>query len=97
MLRHLPQIIVAEMFDEVHHERVIAAPVAEVEELVVEVAGGLTGYAREVAFRRRTAFLPMTAGARENPLCHGVGPSRLGRWWGSGGKGRGTAAKKEGK
>ena len=55
---------VGEVLDQINHERVIAPPIAEIEELVVDIAGGLTRDAREVAFRRRATFLAVATRAR---------------------------------
>ena len=54
------------------HQRVVAPPLLQVEQLVVQIACGLAGQARVVAVGARAALRAMAAGAGQAALGHGV-------------------------
>jgi len=66
------QIGIAERIDHAGHEAVMAAPVAKVQQLVVEVARRLAGQARVVAIGPGAALLAMAGGAGQQALGHAV-------------------------
>jgi hypothetical protein len=75
----LAQVVVGQVLDEIGHRRVVAPPGAEVVELVVEIASGLAGDAREEALRGRAPLQAMAGAAGLHALGDGVGHGDRGR------------------
>ena len=79
VLRNFPQVGVGQWVHHLGHQAVVAAAVAEVEQLVVEVACGLAGDARVVAIGCGAALGAMAGGAGLHALgqcvfkCRGLG------------------------
>ena len=68
VLGDLAQVGVVEEREQVVHQLVVAPAVAEIAQLVEQVAGRLAGDARVVAVGRGSAFLAVAAGAGEHAL-----------------------------
>jgi hypothetical protein len=68
----LAQVGVVERRQQIRHQRIGAPAVAEVQQLVEQVARGLAGDARVVAVGRGPALGAVAAGAGEQALRHGV-------------------------
>ena len=74
----LHQVGVAERVYHARHQAVVAPPVAEVEQLVIEVAGRFAGQAGVVAVGAGAALIPVAGGAGEHTLGHVVFETRRG-------------------
>ena len=72
ILRDFHQVGVRQRLQQAGHQGIVAAPIAQVDELVVEVARRFAGDARVIAVRPGTAFFAMAAGAGQGALGHGV-------------------------
>lgn len=72
MLGHLLQVILGQEGQEIVHRRVVPPTVAERDQLVEEIAGGLAGEPREIGILRSFALRAVARGAGENPLRHRV-------------------------
>ncbi len=77
MRRHLAQIIVSQSIDHPGHGGRGTPGIAEMRELVEEIACGLAGNARVVTIRACTALRPMASGAGFHAIGHQL--SRCGR------------------
>jgi hypothetical protein len=81
IIGNLTQVRIGQVRDHVGHDRVLAPAVAEVHQLVVEVAGRFAGNAREVFGAVRRVGARMAGRAGKQALRHGVG--QHGRTFGS--------------
>jgi hypothetical protein len=72
----LQQVGVAERVHHARHQAIVAPPVTEVEQLVVEVACRFAGQAGVVAVGASAALIPVAGGAGEHALCHAVFEAR---------------------
>jgi hypothetical protein len=72
----LQQVSVAERVHHARHQAVVAPPVAEVEQLVIEVARRLAGQAGVVAVGPGAALVAMAGGAGQHALGHAVFEAR---------------------
>jgi hypothetical protein len=72
VFRHFAQVRVGQVRHQVVHRRVLARAVAEGDQLVVKVTGGLAGDARKVAVAGALAPLPVTGDAALDTRLHGV-------------------------
>ncbi len=71
VLADLVQILVGQKCDQVTHRRIGTAAVAECDELIEQIVGGLAGDAREVIVIEALTLHAMTRGAGAHALVHG--------------------------
>ena len=72
ILGHLPQVTVGQRFHQARHQAVVTPTLAKVEQLVVQVAGGLAGQPRVVAVGPGAALCAVAGRAGQGALGHGV-------------------------
>ena len=71
------EIGVGQIGHHMRHRRILATAIAEMPELVIEIAGRLTSNTRKKSFAGRPAFFAMTRGAGDGTFGD-VGPDNLG-------------------
>lgn len=76
--RDVHQVGVVERLEQPRHQAVMAAPVAKVQQLVVQVARRLAGDARVIAVGPGAALLAVAGGAGQHALGHAVFHPRFG-------------------
>jgi hypothetical protein len=74
----LTQEVVAQRFQQMRHQRVLAATIAKGQQLFVQIARRLAGDARVIAIGRGAALLAMAAGAGPGAARQGVVGRRSG-------------------